>query len=555
MDRNLKQFKFLLDNLITFPSNIHTKWLSKRNLASVIRSLSRIMTTTGSDDLLDYLGVSKDWAKQHRQLEAKAKDYFFVNEIPSIMQKLIFLSICRESQKMYPPKNMKTFNPVTYNGLTMVKTRYSAEAFETIFNTFILPLVSNKDKLLLYRCFSYSHIRKAPKTENKVGVVHLPLNITLQCLKSGPLGIISPAMKKLVSHWITDLCAHCIAHLNLGRNFPHSLGDPRILTLLDQSAAFFHCCSMDTLGPFQIRNTPTSRRGTYPLYCLICVDLGSGLLSTHLIHSTKKADIILGLRDLGNKFRIPRIIICDALPSFRFLESEELFQALNCLNISLIPVQAGHQFLNFSERQIQEAKRLLKSFSEDKNQSIFNQNIDLLQLHYRLREVENLLSLRPILSTTSENQATFITPKLLSQPYLDNETIETQIQNMINDNFNPNYIDNLFKYNSTMKRSFQEALLSFLQSSALAYQDPRITGPFKPRNSEIFLQPLVNDIVIYIDSREKIRFGKITEVLSNNTVRLLCLQFNKPILQDFHIRTLKLLHRPTEWNTQTGIPL
>ena len=106
-----------------------------------------------------------------------------------------------------------------------------------------------------------------------------------------------------------------------------------------------------------------------------------------------------------------------------------------------------------------------------------------------------------------------------------------------------------------MKKSFQEALLSYLQSSTLAYQDTRITGPFKPRNSEIFLQPLVNDIVIYKDSKEKIRFGKITEVLSNNTVKLLCLQFNKPILQDFHIKTLKLLHRPTEWNPQTGIPL
>ena len=133
--------------------------------------------------------------------------------------------------------------------------------------------------------------------------------------------------------------------------------------------------------------------------------------------------------------------------------------------------------------------------------------------------------------------------------------MESQIQNIINDNFNPEYIQDLLKYNSTMKKSFQEALLSYLQSSALAYQDTRIIGPFKPKKSEKFLTPKINDIVIYQDSRDKARFGKITEILSENVVKLLCLQFNKPIVQDFHIRTLKLLHRPSEWDSQTGIPL
>ena len=163
------------------------------------------------------------------------------------------------------------------------------------------------------------------------------------------------------------------------------------------------------------------------------------------------------------------------------------------MNITLIPVQAGHQFLNFSERQIQEAKRLLKSFSEDKHQSIFNQPIDLLQLIYRLLEVEHLLSLRPILSTTSDDRATSLTPRLLSQPFLDNSILESQIQNIINDYFNPGYLQDLLKYNSTIQKNFQEALLSYLQSAALSYQDSRIIGPFKPRNSEKFLKPKIND--------------------------------------------------------------
>ena len=327
MEKNVIEFKFLLDNLIDFPSNIHENWLAKRNLPSVIRSLSRILTTTASDNLLEYLGVTKNWAKQHREIETKARDLFFVHEIPPLLQKLIFLSICRESQQMYPPKNLKSYNPITYNGLTMVKTRYSVEAFQTIFNTFVLPLISAHDQLLLYRSFLYAHTRKVPKTENKLGIIHLPINLTLQCLKSGPIGLISPGLRKKVSSWIHDLCAHCINHLNLGRAFPHTLGDPRILSLLGQSAAFFHCCSMDTLGPF------------------------------------------------------------------------------------------------------------------------------------------------------------------------------------------------------------------------------------KPRHSEKSLRPQINDIVLYMDSKEKSRFGKIVKIKSDTLVNLYCLQFNKLVSQDFHIRLLKLLHRPSEWNKKTGVPL
>ena len=106
-----------------------------------------------------------------------------------------------------------------------------------------------------------------------------------------------------------------------------------------------------------------------------------------------------------------------------------------------------------------------------------------------------------------------------------------------------------------MQKSFQEALLTYLQSAALAYEDPRILGPFKPRHSEKSLRPQINDIVLYMDSKEKSRFGKIVNIKSDTLVNLFCLQFNKLVAQDFHIRTLRLLHRPAEWNQKTGVPL
>ena len=106
---------------------------------------------------------------------------------------------------------------------------------------------------------------------------------------------------------------------------------------------------------------------------------------------------------------MPRVIIADALPSFRFLHTDDGFQALSSLSITLVSVQAGHLFLNFSERQIQEFKKLKKSCCEDKHQGVYyNQSIDLLQLSNRLRRVEDLLSLCPILATSSEKKAVFL---------------------------------------------------------------------------------------------------------------------------------------------------
>ena len=135
---------------------------------------------------------------------------------------------------MFPPRPSKSFQPLTVNDLTLVKTRYSASGFFDVFNTVLIPFISDKDTLLIFRVFSYTHIRKVNKTDNKLGIIHIPENVTIQQMKSGPLGIASPNLQKRVAKWITDKCTYCIIHNDLGRNFPHSLGDPRILSLFGQ---------------------------------------------------------------------------------------------------------------------------------------------------------------------------------------------------------------------------------------------------------------------------------------------------------------------------------
>ena len=127
------------------------------------------------------------------------------------MQKLVILSIAKTSQKKFPPKKFKSFNPHEHREVTLVKTRYSADGFADVFNTFLIPLISADDHMLLYRAFQAAHITTGMKTEDKASTCHLPLFLTLSRMKSGPMAIISPKQKKIISKWIS-MCSYCAKH-------------------------------------------------------------------------------------------------------------------------------------------------------------------------------------------------------------------------------------------------------------------------------------------------------------------------------------------------------
>merc|ERR1712079_941659 len=238
----------------------------------------------------------------------------------------------------------KSYNPHQTNGLTLTRTRFDSAVFEQIFNTFLVPLINPDDQLLLYRVFLNAHVQRCPKSDQKLGYFHLPLTLTLQAMKSGSLAIVSPKLKKKVSYWI-QLCPHCTLTRDGGRTFPHELDSPRIATLLGNETPVFYAVSVDTLGPFHIKHSH-GRKGTYQIHLLIVVDLVSGMLSSHLMPSLKKHDIVLALQDLSYKFRMPQLIITDAGSSLTFLDTCEEYQILSAFDIQLINLPPSHQFAN-----------------------------------------------------------------------------------------------------------------------------------------------------------------------------------------------------------------
>ena len=92
---------------------------------------------------------------------------------------------------------------------------------------------------------------------------------------------------------------------------------------------------------------------------------------------------------------------------------------------------------------------------------------------------------------------------------------------------------------------FKEQLLSYLQDNGISYKDSRKGGGNK--QSCDGLTPLVNDFVTY-KSGAKTRFGKISEVLSDNLVILTVIKRNKVSTITVHVRTIRCVYRSTDVN-------
>ena len=80
----------------------------------------------------------------------------------------------------------------------------------------------------------------------------------------------------------------------------------------------------------------------------------------------------------------------------------------------------------------------------------------------------------------------------------------------------------------------------------VTFKDVRKGGGNK--QSSQLLMTLVNDVIIFKDSKDHIRFGLILEILEQNTVKVRVISRGKVKEEVYHIRLLKLVYRPSNKN-------
>ena len=63
----------------------------------------------------------------------------------------------------------------------------------------------------------------------------------------------------------------------------------------------------------------------------------------------------------------------------------------------------------------------------------------------------------------------------------------------------------------------------------------------------------MGDVVLYVNSEEKICYGLITGILTKNRVTVKTQLYGKPVFLPMHTHVLNLLFRSSEW--EEGLPL
>ena len=108
---------------------------------------------------------------------------------------------------------------------------------------------------------------------------------------------------------------------------------------------------------------------------------------------------------------------------------------------------ATHQFGNFSEGQISQAKKILNSLREDTNKSVYHQNNSLEELYGKLFSIEAVMNARPILISTKDSEAILICPKMLLSPYLSSAQLHSWVLDVLSPLTNPSNIASLISKN------------------------------------------------------------------------------------------------------------
>ena len=148
------------------------------------------------------------------------------------------------------------------------------------------------------------------------------------------------------------------------------------MTLLGAVDVAFSVISIDLMSEVWVRHHSKSRgKPSHPVSIMIACDLGSGAIAMIMASDSKSSAVIKCLKILSLRYKMPSKIVTDKGSSLANLISRpDLLAQLSDQDIKIVPVGQGEQSSNFVERQIQSAKQILSSMSEDSNNSVYHQS-------------------------------------------------------------------------------------------------------------------------------------------------------------------------------------
>ena len=337
--------------------------------------------------------------------------------------------------------------------------------------------------------------------------------------------------------------------------YSHGVTNPRLLTVFESESVCFHTVSVDLTPRFIIKNFQGAkgRKPTYKIYGLFITDLATGACSVELMDHATATHVVGAIASFSHKFRKPAMVICDAGPQLKTLESNPVWEGLKRSGIQVKGVAPRHQFLNFSERVYQEWKTLMMGMRSDVNRTIYSQDDTLIELTHKFNLAFHILNCAPILVKHSDEEERLVLRQEILKPYLSKETIDDFMRDLLSTatGQRDQLYSSILDYNDTIKRNVSELIRSYLMEKGVTYKDVRKGGGTK--QSVEGLHPQVNDVVLLKDSKDHIRFGLILEILESNTVKIRVISRGKPKEEVYHVQLLKLVYRSSNKDCHLNI--
>ena len=182
-------------------------------------------------------------------------------------------------------------------------------------------------------------------------------------------------------------------------------------------------------------------------------------------------DVTRAITTFGNKHRIPAKIVVDSGPQLKALSNNPIFDATTAMGVPVETVAPNHQFLNFSERQIQVFKGLMTTMKKNKDKSIYDQDETILDLQEKLSMVYKVMSLRPILVKHSDEDETIIIAAQLIQPTLTHANVEEYMIQMLvgKGSVQHQLYASIIGYKDGILAAFYNQMLQYLQENSVYY--------------------------------------------------------------------------------------
>ena len=122
----------------------------------------------------------------------------------------------------------------------------------------------------------------------------------------------------------------------------------------------------------------------FKLHGLFICHLATSLVNVILMDGATNSDVVKAIATFSANKRLPQNVVKDAGPQLKNFEGNPLFNGISESGITIKPVGANNQFLNFAEWQVQVWKKLLSSMSQEVQKSVYDQKQTTIQLQAKL---------------------------------------------------------------------------------------------------------------------------------------------------------------------------